>query len=216
MKKMLIILTLISGFVFSQDYEMPGLGLYVGGVMGTIGGELAEDIDDMGAEMGYGLGGPLLGVSYATMLGNFPIFMGAGLGSRIGKIDFDGVEDLTGEMQDEQTTSFQYLDFWATMPYPINDSMNLYGGMLFGMPLSGTTKMDDEDAEELADEALPTGMDYGVMFGLGYALPVMDGALALNMGYVLGLATLEDDIEPVSKWNHSGLFMSLNYDIPGM
>ena len=27
MKKMLVILTLISGFVFSQDYEMPGLGL---------------------------------------------------------------------------------------------------------------------------------------------------------------------------------------------
>ena len=75
MKKMVVLLTLISGFIFSQDYEMPGLGLYVGGVMGTIGGELAEDVDDMGAEMGYGLGGPLLGVSYATMLGNFPIFM---------------------------------------------------------------------------------------------------------------------------------------------
>ncbi len=45
MKKMLVILTLISGFVFSQDYEMPGLGLYVGGVMGTIGGDLAETFD---------------------------------------------------------------------------------------------------------------------------------------------------------------------------
>ena len=213
MKKMLVILTLISGFVFSQDYEMPGLGLYVGGVMGTIGGELAEDFDDMGAEMGYGLGGPLLGVSYATMLGNFPIFMGAGLGTRTGKIDFSS---MTNGLVDEMIMSFQYLDFWASMPYPINDSMNLYGGMLFGKALSGTLKVDDEDAEELADEALPTGMDYGVMFGLGYALPVMDGALALNMGYVLGLATLEDDAEEPSKWNHSGLFMSLNYDIPGM
>ena len=40
----------------------------------------------------------------------------------------------------------------------------------------------------------------------------MDGTL--NMGYALGLATLEDDVDPPSKWNHSGLFMSLNYDIP--
>ena len=47
-------------------------------------------------------------------------------------------------------------------------------------------------------------------------LEEMKRQVALNMGYVLGLATLEDDIEPVSKWNHSGLFMSLNYDIPGM
>ena len=218
MKKMLVLLTLISGFIFSQDYEMPGLGLYVGGVMGTIGGELAEDLEENvpGAEMSYTLGGPILGVSYATMLGNFPIFMGAGLGSRTGKADFSGVEDPYDMTPDGQTISFQYLDFWATMPYPISDSMNLYGGMLFGMPLSGTTKIDDEDAEELEDEALPTGMDYGVMFGLGYALPVMDGALALNIGYALGLATLEDDTEEPTKWNHSGLFMSLNYDIPGM
>ena len=100
-------------------------------------------------------------------------------------------------MADEAIISFQYLDFWATMPYPINDSMNLYGGMLFGMPLSGTTKVDDEDAEELADEALPTGMDYGVMFGLGYALPVMDGALAVNMGYVLKKS--EDDTEALQN-----------------
>ncbi|MAM99086.1 MAG: hypothetical protein CMF91_04270, partial [Candidatus Marinimicrobia bacterium] len=194
MKKMLVILTLISGFVFSQDYEMPGLGLYVGGVMGTIGGELVEELEENvpGAEMSYTLGGPILGVSYATMLGNFPIFMGAGLGSRTGKADFSGVEDSYGVTADEQTISFQYLDFWATMPYPINDSMNLYGGMLFGKALSGTTKIDDEDAEDLEDDALPTGMDYGVMFGLGYALPVMDGALALNIGYALGLATLED------------------------
>ena len=184
--------------------------------MGTIGGELAEDVEDLGAEMGYSLGGPMLGVSYATMLGNFPIFMGAGLGARTGKVDYTSIDDPYDMMPDDATISFQYLDFWATMPYPINDSMNLYGGMLLGMPLSGTMKMGDEDAEELDDEALPTGMDYGIVFGLGYALPVMDGALALNMGYALGLATLEDDVDPPSKWNHSGLFMSLNYDIPGM
>ena len=101
MKKMLVILTLISGFVFSQDYEMPGLGLYVGGVMGTIGGELAEDVEDLGAEMGYSLGGPMLGVSYATMLGNFPIFMGAGLGARTGKVDYTSIDDPYDMMPDD-------------------------------------------------------------------------------------------------------------------
>ena len=52
---------------------MPGLGLYVGGVMGTIGGELAEDVEDLGAEMGYSLGGPMLSklCNYAWKFSNF-------------------------------------------------------------------------------------------------------------------------------------------------
>ena len=103
------------------------------------------------------------------------------------------------------------------MPYPINDKMNLYGGVLLGMPLSGTVTHGDEDPEDIEDDGLPNGMDMGLVFGLGYALPVMDGALALNLGYALGLAELESDAGGSdATWSHSGFFMSLNYDIPGM
>ena len=208
-KKTLIIMTFLVGFSFSQDFEMPGLGVYVGGVMSTIGGQAADDWDEIGGEVGYSMSGPMLGVSYATMAGNFPLFVGAGLGARSGL--------LTAEGMDDTTVCFQYLDMRVTMPYPINDNTNLYGGLLFGKALSGSRTEGDADAVDMEDEELPTGMDMGIVFGLGYGLPIMDGALGLNLGYVYGLAELENDVpNDDTKWNHSGFFMTLNYDIPGM
>ena len=41
-------------------------------------------------------------------------------------------------------------------------------------------------------------------------------ALALNMGYVIGLNELESDVPNSDTWSHSGFFMTLNYNIPGM
>ena len=55
-----------------------------------------------------------------------------GLGARTGKVDYTSIDDPY-DNDDATKSTF----FWAT----INDSMNLYGGMLLGMPLSGTMKM---------------------------------------------------------------------------
>mgnify|MGYP001188369506 FL=1 len=217
LKKIILSISLMLCLNIAQDFEMPGLGLYAGGIMGTASGDAVDNLEDLG----YSLSGPMLGFSYATMVGDFPLFMGAGLGARsfAYKGGHDGHDHGDDHNHDEEDISvcFQYFDMWATIPYPINDSMNLYGGMLFGIPLSGKETHGDEDPEDLDDEQLPNGMDMGLVFGLGYALPVMDGALALNLGYALGLAELESDAGGSNNtWSHSGFFMSLNYDIPGM
>lgn len=215
-KKLILMMTLMLSFNLAQDFEMPGLGVYVGGIYGTASGDAVDDLEDLG----YNISGPMLGASYATMLGNFPVFMGAGLGARsFGYVGHDdhGDGDDHDHGDEDISVCFQYFDVWATMPYPINDKMNLYGGVLLGMPLSGTVTHGDEDPEDIEDDGLPNGMDMGLVFGLGYALPVMDGALALNLGYALGLAELESDAGGSdATWSHSGFFMSLNYDIPGM
>ena len=214
-KLLILIVPLMLNFNFAQDFELPGLGVYVGGVMGTASGDAVDDLEDLG----YSLSGPMIGATYGTMLGNFPLFMGAGLGARsyayTGGHDHDHGDDHDHDEEDV-SVCFQTFDMWATMPYPINDKMSLYGGMLFGMPLSGKETHGDEDPEDMEDDQLP-GMDMGLVFGLGYTLPVMNDALALNMGYVLGLNELESDAGGSDNtWSHSGFFMTLNYNVPGM
>ena len=215
LKKIILSISLMLCLNIAQDFEMPGLGLYLGGVMGTASGDAVDNLEDLG----YSLSGPMLGVSYATMVGDFPLFMGAGLGARsfAYKGGHDGHDHGDDHDHDEEDISvcFQTFDMWATMPYPINDKMSLYGGMLFGMILSGKETHGDEDPEDMEDDELP-GMDMGLVFGLGYTLPVMNDALALNMGYVIGLNELESDVPDSDTWSHSGFFMSLNYNIPGM
>ena len=211
-KLLILIIPLMLNFNFAQDFELPGLGVYVGGVMGTASGNLVDDYDDLG----YSLSGPMLGATYGTMVGNFPLFMGAGLGAR--SYAYTDRHDHGNDNIHEEDVSicFQTFDIWATMPYPINDKMSLYSGMLFGMPLSGKETHDDENPEDMEDNKLP-GMDMGLVFGLGYTLPVMNDALALNMGYVLGLNELESDAEGSDNtWSHSGFFITLNYNVPGM
>jgi len=64
---------------------------------------------------------------------------------------------------------------------------------------------------------MPEGPDMSLVFGMGYTLPVMDGALGLNMGYAHGLTELNcADCADEGSWTHSGMFMTLGYDIPGM
>ena len=215
-KLLILIVPLMLNFNFAQDFELPGLGVYVGGVMGTASGDAVDDLEDLG----YSLSGPMIGATYGTMVGDFPLFMGAGLGARsyayTGGHDHDHGDDHDHGEEEDVSVCFQTFDMWATMPYPINDKMSLYGGMLFGMTLSGKETHGDEDPEDMEDDQLP-GMDMGLVFGLGYTLPVMNDALALNMGYVLGLNELESDAGGSDNtWSHSGFFMTLNYNVPGM
>ena len=206
-KLLILIVPLMLNFNFAQDFELPGLGVYVGGVMGTASGDAVDDLEDLG----YSLSGPMIGATYGTMVGNFPLFMGAGLGAR--SFAYTGGHD---HGEEDVSVCFQTFDIWATMPYPINDKMSLYGGMLYGMPLSGKETHGDEDPEDMEDDQLP-GMDMGLVFGLGYTLPLMNDALALNMGYVLGLNELESEAGGSDNtWSHSGFFMTLNYNVPGM
>ncbi|MBH91090.1 MAG: hypothetical protein CMG67_03140 [Candidatus Marinimicrobia bacterium] len=208
-KKILIVVTLLSGMALAQD-EMPGLGMYMGGVMGTAGGNLIDNLTETdGVDVGYNMAFPMVGASYSMMAGPLPLMVGAGLGARTFKITVEGVDD-------ELTGTYQYMDVWAAMPYPVMDGLNVYGGMLFGFPMNGESCIGDE-CVDVEDEAMPEGPDMSLVFGIGYTLPVMDGALGLNLGYAHGLAELnvENGIDEGS-WTHSGMFMTLGYDIPGM
>ena len=187
--------------------------------MGTIGGELATDWEEAGADVGYAISGPMLGVSYAIMTGGFPVLMRAGLGARSGyaRGSFSSFIDDA-----EYTVYFKYFDMWVTTTYPINNNMNLYAGPLIGMPLSGSEMSNNENPIELEDDAMPNGMDMSLVFGLSYDLPGSNGGLVLDIGYVMGFAELENTVtrttedgqakEGGQKWNHSGFFMLLNYN----
>ena len=209
MKKVTIILILITAFSFSEEIELPGLGVYIGGVMGNVAG---DDVDALDPAMS--LSGPMLGVSYLTMAGPLPVFLGGGLGAR----SYTYEDTDSG---DDWCTSFRYLDLWATMPYPISDDLSIYGGVLLGMPLSGSIKKGDADAVDLADTEIPDGPEFSLVFGLGYTLPFCNNALGVNFGYALGITELEAEVngmnnDGVKNWTQNGLFFTLNYDVPGM
>ena len=49
-KLLILIVPLMLNFNFAQDFELPGLGVYVGGVMGTASGDAVDDLEDLDLE----------------------------------------------------------------------------------------------------------------------------------------------------------------------
>ncbi len=87
------------------------------------------------------------------------------------------------------------------MSYPVGP-LTLNAGFLAGTFLSGEAKALGITAD--MDEG-PDGLDYGLLLGAGYQLPVMNNALGLHVGYYLGLAE-HDGV----KFN--GVYMNMGYN----
>ena len=170
MKKLFIILTLPICLIMGQDNaaqpEMPGWGVYVGGGLYTAS---IDDIDSDSVKSATLF--PSFGISKGVMVGGFPLLVGAGYHQR----GYLG-ETFLGDM----TVSYNTLDAWAVVPYPVGPAV-VQAGLIVGTFLNGKI---DFAGIEMDNEELPDGLDYGLMLGLGY--PV--GPVNLNLGYALGLA----------------------------
>ena len=221
---MRIILTIlvICSLAFPQD--LPGWSFY-----GGLGMNNAK-ISESGAPSPKPLMGMLAGVSKGVMLGGMPLFVGAGIGQRGYKVEFSKSEtineideetgmEITGEMSVSMKGKFSlnYLDAWVVMPYPVGPGM-FWAGPGVGIFLNGKAKGKMEMEMELLgipisqsesiNEDIEEGFDdleFGLILGYSYPLPIMDGKLNLNAGYYLGLVEHEDTV------TFNSIFAHLNY-----
>ena len=178
----------------SQEPQLPGWGIYVGGAFGS-----ATSVDDLpdGHSIESRLIAPNIGVSKGMFLGGVPLIVGACYHPRGYTYEFDN--PFTGS-KTEVETQVNMLDVWASVPYPIGDRAILQAGFLLGTCLGGTQKTDDEE-EDIDD--IEGELDYGIMLGGGFAITEQIG---VNVGYYIGLAEFDE----MMKFN--GLIFNLGYN----
>ena len=188
-----VMLPLCLLFGQSDQPELPGWGVYIGGGMVSAGG---DSVDFEGVTVKSLTAFPNIGITKGVSLGGFPMIVGIGMHKRgySMEIDFFG-EAFTSDV------NMNYLDIWASVPYPVGP-VTLNAGFLVGSFLSGTMTILEIDVDMVEG---PDALDYGLLLGVGYPLPIMDNALGLHVGYYLGLA----DNDGV-KFN--GLYMNMGYN----
>ena len=192
MKYTLAIVLALGTLLSAQEPELPGWGIYVGAGMGSAAFE-----DDMGADIGFEPALPFIGVNKGVMLG-LPLVVNVGFGKRSYNMEMD----LFGESV-TTTTSLDYLDVAAFMPYPLGPGFAQLGA-LYGTPLGGKLTSESggmELSEDVESEDLDS--DFGLI--LAYAYPINE-QISVNAGYYLGLAEQSDG---GPKFN--GLFVLLGY-----
>tara|TARA_B100000927_G_scaffold55204_1_gene42160 strand:- start:962 stop:1546 length:585 start_codon:yes stop_codon:yes gene_type:complete len=192
MKYTLAIVLALGTLLSAQEPELPGWGIYVGAGMGSAAFE-----DDMGADIGFEPALPFIGVNKGVMLG-LPLVVNVGFGKRSYNMEMD----LFGETV-TTTTSLDYLDVAAFMPYPLGPGFAQLGA-LYGTPLGGKLTSESggmELSEDVESEDLDS--DFGLI--LAYAYPINE-QISVNAGYYLGLAEQSDG---GPKFN--GLFVLLGY-----
>ena len=185
MKKVFLMITIPVCLLMGQDQpQLPGWGVYVGG------GSFSASIDDFDSDsVKSNTLFPSVGISKGVMAGGFPLLVGVGYHQRGYAADLFGAE---------MKVSYNTLDVWAMMPYPMGPA-TLNAGVMVGTFLDGKVEWLGIE-EDFEDEDLPDGLDYGVMLGVGY--PV--GPLNLNVGYALGLADHDGG-------SFNGLFFNAGY-----
>tara|TARA_B100000925_G_C21938845_1_gene443614 strand:+ start:464 stop:1048 length:585 start_codon:yes stop_codon:yes gene_type:complete len=192
MKYTLAIVLALGTLLSAQEPELPGWGIYVGAGMGSAAFE-----DDMGADIGFEPALPFIGVNKGVMLG-LPLVVNVGFGKRSYNMEMD----LFGETV-TTTTSLDYLDVAAFMPYPLGPGFAQLGA-LYGTPLGGKLTSESGGMELSEDvESDDLDSDFGLI--LAYAYPINE-QISVNAGYYLGLAEQSDG---GPKFN--GLFVLLGY-----
>ena len=210
MKNIVKICLAISTFIVAQDTtasvsqepQLPGWGIYVGGAFG--GGTSVDDLPD-GHSLESRLIAPNIGVSKGMFLGGVPLIVGAGIHPR--GYTYKMAHPMTGEDVESEAQA-NMVDVWASIPYPIGDRAILQAGLLFGTCLGGTTESleftptgvnkSEEDITDVEGE-----LDYGIMLGGGIAITEQIG---INFGYYVGLAEFDEMV----KFN--GLIFNLGYN----
>ena len=210
MKHIIAFCVIFSTYILAQDIkatidqepQLPGWGVYVGGAFG--GAAFTEDAPD-GHKLKSRSIGPNIGISKGLFLGGFPLIVGAGYHPRGANYEFEvsiPQTEMTQEVKVEYT--YEMLDVWATVPYPVSDRAIVQAGFLLGTCIGG--KADDGDSEvDLKDSE--GELDYGIMLGGGFAITEQIG---VNFGYYIGLSEFPTGNTPYDlKFN--GLVFNVGY-----
>ena len=118
MKYFLTIVLAVSSITFAQDApQIPGWGVYVGGALNGV----TVDPEPEGMTYGRELNLPFVGVSRGIQIPGFPIplLVGAGLGKR-------GFNSENDDADFKSSSSTDWLDVWATIPYPVGPVLSKY------------------------------------------------------------------------------------------
>ena len=200
MKYLLTISLAITTLLVAQDEpQMPGWGVYAGGALNSI----TMDPEQEGVTLGSQPGLPFIGVTRGIQLGGFPLLVGAGLGKRGYSMEMD----IFG-MKMASKVSFDLLDFWATVPYPVGPVIAQVG-FVYGMGLgSGKMEMisDETTVEEDIEGDFGDETDFGLLFGAAYPI---NQNIGINFGYFLGL---KDQGEDEMGMKYNGLYLLLGYN----
>ena len=211
MKNILTICLVFFTFIKAQDTtasvdqqpQLPGWGIYVGGAFG--GAAFTEDAPD-GHKLKSRSIGPNIGISKGLFLGGLPLIVGAGYHPRGANYEFEVSIPQTGMTQEVKVEyTYEMLDVWATVPYPLSDRAIVQAGFLLGTCIGGKADNGAESEEDLKDSE--GELDYGIMLGGGFAVTEQIG---VNFGYYIGLSEFPTGNTPYDlKFN--GLVFNVGY-----
>ena len=200
MKYLLTIVLAVSSITIAQDApQIPGWGVYVGGALNGV----TIDPEQEGMTYGRELNMPFVGVSRGIEIPGFPIplLVGAGLGKR-------GFNSEHDEADFKSSSSTNWLDVWATIPYPVGPVIAQVG-LVYGTGLGtgvNTIEMNGETTEEDLEGEFGDVTDLGLL--LGGAYPINE-KIGINFGYALGL---KDHGSDGMEMKYNGLYLLLGYN----
>ena len=102
-----------------------------------------------------------------------------------------------------------WLDFWATIPYPVGPIIAQVG-FVYGTDLGsgkGKIEMNGETTEEDLEGEFGDNTDFGLLFGGAYPI---NEKIGINFGYALGL---QDQGSDGITMKYNGLYFLIGYNL---
>jgi len=196
MKKVILVMLIMTSMSFAQDDTVSPWSLYGGFTSMGAGEEISiEDVDvDLGRANGF-----TLGFGYAL---NEKITIGAGLGQRGFSIDLvDLFDDGDGNELDfgaNVKAKVKGVEFWMSYTLMDNGNFSLWTG-----PLYAHLYETEGSFAGVSESESITDSDYGLMFGGSVPLR---GNISMNAGYYRSL-----DNHQIEGMNN--FFLELNYKL---
>ncbi|MEO2116022.1 MAG: outer membrane beta-barrel protein [bacterium] len=194
MKKVILVMLIMTSMSFAQDDTVSPWSLYGGFTSMGAGEEIfIEDVDvDLGRANGF-----TLGFGYAL---NEKVTIGAGLGQRGFSVD---VPDLFGgdtgfDSNLDAKAKVKGVEFWMSYTLMDNGNFSLWAGPLYAHLYKSTGSFAGvSESESITDS------DYGLMFGGSVPLR---GNISMNAGYYRSLD--DHEIEGMNNF-----FLELGYQL---
>ena len=115
--------------------------------------------------------------------------------------EYDGIDF-------KSSNSTNWLDVWATIPYPVGPVIAQVG-LVYGTGLGtgvNKTEMNGETTEEDLEGEFGDVTDLGLLLGAAYPI---NEKIGINFGYALGL---KDHGSDGVKMQYNGLYLLLGYN----
>jgi len=176
------IICCLAGNLFAQS----SVGIYTGAYLGNFSGDSPKN-SKFSSKVGY-----LIGLNYDIQIKEdifislMPAFVNAGA-----KLNF--LDSTRENYKDSITFDFQLI----TLPIAIkiisdNKRFQFTGGLEFIFPLQFYGENEDERVD-IKEELNKVGL--GVLFGIGYRIPINKNTLVIDLTYSQGLLNLADNLD---------------------